>query len=126
MAYPVLSMPDQDLLAGRLLEDLRTQIERLMAADPHGTLRAAAGIGERCYVRACPMPAIPGAGECVCHRVEREQAIYFESQQPSLLVLLESKFAGLPVMDADVFAKVRARSRDRRLALEYSSKLEAE
>jgi hypothetical protein len=82
---------------------------------------------ERCSLPACPRPAAPGSRNCRFHNLERDEAKYFESQQPSLAVLQQAKFADLPIPDDFLFATIHGRARDRRRqVLERVHRQEAE
>lgn len=111
-----------------LLEDVQQHICSMLAArlDPLATLRAAGnGAGAHCYVKGCVMPTLPHSDECAYHRLVRMQPEYFESQQPSLLLLAEGKY-GVVEQDPDEYIRCfGARLRDRRrLALERDRFLE--
>ena len=55
----------------------------------------------RCCHRGCVFPAQPdGNRECADHRRQSLEAIYFQSQQPTLLLLEQAKF-GLPDAEPD-------------------------
>jgi hypothetical protein len=55
----------------------------------------------RCCQKGCVFPAQPGGrGECAYHRCQSLEPLYFQSQQPSFLLLDQAKF-GLPDSEPD-------------------------
>jgi hypothetical protein len=113
----------REILAGEMLSYLASV---LASSDAHAVLRSASDLG-RCYVPACPMPALLGTGECAYHRLEREQPQWFESCQASRAVLVQSIYGAYEYDPEQYMTRIAARARDRRRQLlERANNLEAE
>jgi len=110
---PVLHSASRREASNRLL---RAAAQGRLPLEPHASSSAQPGAVRRelflprCRHKACVFPAQPGGyGECLYHRRQALEPGYFQSQQPSFLLLDQAKF-GLPDSEPDD-GRVRDRHR---------------
>ena len=97
-------------------DDRRFSAERLSEV-PHGPDSAA-----RCSQRGCIFPAAPGlTGRCAVHALEQREPEFFQSVQPSMLLLDYAKFVVADSSSPDS----RGRDRRRLAALRAANQEEA-